>query len=101
MSLTQFTDVTASQVDRPTRIGKSLPSTCKRGELFFLVGTVNQLYASLSTNVWTAIAVQDPNNVPATSTSTGTAGQMAYDGAFIYICIATNTWLRAPLSDWP
>ena len=34
-------------------------------------------------------------NVPATSTSTGAKGQVAYDSNFIYICVAQNTWIRA------
>lgn len=31
---------------------------------------------------------------PLTSTSPGTAGDLAYDSNHIYICIATNTWRR-------
>ncbi len=31
---------------------------------------------------------------PATLTSTGVAGQIAYDGSFIYFCIAANTWIK-------
>jgi hypothetical protein len=38
--------------------------------------------------------------VPATATSTGTAGQIAWDATFIYVCTATNTWVRAALSTW-
>lgn len=37
---------------------------------------------------------------PASSTSTGTAGSMAQDGDYFYVCVATNTWRRFPLSDW-
>ena len=40
------------------------------------------------------------SDVPFTSTSTGTAGDMAYDNSYIYVCIATDTWRRAPLNDW-
>lgn len=39
-------------------------------------------------------------NVPATPTSTGVAGQLAADTDFLYVCIATNTWLRCRLSTW-
>jgi hypothetical protein len=31
---------------------------------------------------------------PATSTSTGTAGQFSANATYFYICIATNTWRR-------
>ena len=34
---------------------------------------------------------------PATSTSAGIAGQIAYDATFLYICVAANTWKRVPL----
>lgn len=39
-------------------------------------------------------------DVPATSTASGTAGQLAYDGDYFYVCTATNTWGRFPLSEW-
>lgn len=39
---------------------------------------------------------------PATSTSAGTAGQIAYDANYFYICTATNTWARTTLATtWP
>jgi hypothetical protein len=38
--------------------------------------------------------------VPATATSTGTAGQVAYAAGFLYVCVATNTWRRVALSSW-
>lgn len=37
---------------------------------------------------------------PATATSAGTKGQIAYDDNYIYICTATNTWKRTALSSW-
>jgi hypothetical protein len=39
-------------------------------------------------------------NVPATATSTGTAGQVAFDSNYIYYCWATDQWKRSPLSTW-
>jgi len=38
--------------------------------------------------------------VPATATSTGVAGQVAYASGFLYVCVATNTWRRTALSSW-
>jgi hypothetical protein len=38
--------------------------------------------------------------VPATATSTGVAGQVAYASGFLYVCVATNTWRRTALSTW-
>lgn len=38
--------------------------------------------------------------VPATATSTGVVGQVAQDANYFYVCTATNTWKRSPLSTW-
>ncbi len=37
---------------------------------------------------------------PATATSTGTAGQVAYDATHFYVCVATNTWVRCTLATF-
>lgn len=37
---------------------------------------------------------------PASSTDTCTINQFVYDTGFVYVCTATNTWKRAPLSTW-
>lgn len=39
-------------------------------------------------------------SVPASSTATGAAGDLAYDTDYLYVCVATDTWRRFPLSDW-
>jgi hypothetical protein len=38
--------------------------------------------------------------VPETSSSTGTLGQYAVDGDYLYLCVATDTWRRVALNDW-
>ena len=37
---------------------------------------------------------------PATATSTGRKGDTAFDASFFYVCVATNTWKRSPLTTW-
>jgi hypothetical protein len=37
---------------------------------------------------------------PATATSPGVPGQVAYDATHFYICVASNTWVRATLSTF-
>ena len=37
---------------------------------------------------------------PSTATDAGTAGEVRYDGSYIYVCVATDTWVRAALSTW-
>ena len=39
-------------------------------------------------------------SAPASATSTGSAGTIAYDANYVYICIATNTWKRVAISSW-
>lgn len=38
---------------------------------------------------------------PTEATSTGTAGDVAYDNGYLYICVATNTWKRVAIATWP
>jgi hypothetical protein len=40
------------------------------------------------------------SSVPASATASGTAGQIAYDGDYLYVATAANTWERAALSTW-
>jgi hypothetical protein len=40
------------------------------------------------------------NTAPSSATDTGTTGEIRVTSTFIYICTATNTWVRAALSTW-
>jgi len=40
------------------------------------------------------------SSAPATATSTGTAGTVAYDSGFLYVCTATNVWKRVAIATW-
>lgn len=40
------------------------------------------------------------NTAPASATATGTLGEIRIDANYIYVCTATNTWVRASLSTW-
>ena len=37
---------------------------------------------------------------PASATSTGKPGQIAYDATHVYVCVAVNTWVRATLATF-
>ena len=37
---------------------------------------------------------------PTTSTSPGTAGQVAYDANYLFICVASSVWIRFAKSAW-
>ncbi len=56
--------------------------------------TVEFAYASLG---GLTLAVGE---APATATDTGTAGEVRITAGFIYVCVATNTWVRAALNTW-
>lgn len=43
---------------------------------------------------------QMQNVAPSSVSSPGTFGQLATDGAFLYVCIAPNSWKRTALTAW-
>lgn len=68
--LSQDTDSTPSQVDRPIRVGASLPATSRVGELYFLVSSATkQLYACFVANSWSVIGAYTGNPIRAESPS--------------------------------
>jgi hypothetical protein len=46
------------------------------------------------------VAMTPSASTPAYPSAPGTAGDIAYDNAYLYICVSTNTWVRAALSEW-
>ena len=42
----------------------------------------------------------DTSQTPASSSASGTKGEIAYDTDYIYVCVATNTWKRVALSTF-
>jgi len=40
------------------------------------------------------------STVPLNASAAGTAGEIAFDASYIYICVASNTWKRAALTTW-
>lgn len=39
-------------------------------------------------------------DAPGTANATGTAGTIAYDSNYMYICVSANTWKRASIATW-
>ena len=37
---------------------------------------------------------------PASAAATGTAGDIAHDSNYIYVCTATDTWKRVAIATW-
>ncbi|MFT3680707.1 MAG: hypothetical protein QM791_23775 [Ferruginibacter sp.] len=48
----------------------------------------------------TQFMVSALNSAPSSATDTGTTGEIRITATYIYICTATNTWVRAALSTW-
>ena len=40
------------------------------------------------------------NTAPGSATATGTIGEIRFTNGYIYLCIATNTWIRCQLLSW-
>jgi hypothetical protein len=56
----------------------------------------------LSTNGAGSLSFNQPasSSAPLTASSAGVAGQIAFDSTHIYVCIATNSWIRADAAAW-
>lgn len=39
-------------------------------------------------------------SVPASASSAGSPGDLAWDSSYIYVCVATDTWKRAAIGTW-
>lgn len=61
-------------------------------------GTRNQLVVDTGIPNGEYITTSVP--VPTLATDAGSPGQIAYDATHIYVCIASNTWVRANASSW-
>lgn len=57
------------------------------------VSVAKKIYAG------TGLTIAAPT-VPASATATGTAGEIAWDADYIYVCVATNTWKRSAIATW-
>ena len=60
--------------------------------------TTNDLKVNDGTDNLRLVQVLDA--VPASATDTGRAGQIAFDASFIYLCTATDTWVRSAVAAW-
>ena len=40
------------------------------------------------------------NTAPASATATGVVGEIRWTAGYVYLCTATNTWVRAALATW-
>ena len=66
------------------------------------IGNVTPGTGTFSTLTGTTLIVGTGTSggAPATSSSAGAVGQIAWDSTYIYVCVATNRWVRATLGTW-
>jgi hypothetical protein len=48
----------------------------------------------------TQYSLSNLNTAPASATATGTFGEIRITSGYIYVCTATNTWVRTALTTW-
>jgi hypothetical protein len=70
----------------------------KRGELIWNGATNSFRVSDQVTAGGIPLGLAGP--APASASSAGYPGQIAYDNTHIYVCIATNSWIRASASSW-
>ena len=87
-----WTDGSGQVVSRKNGFGVS-----KSGNGYFFSATPSSIASHAKTAVTYDFIAGD---IPASATATGSKGQIATDANFIYVCVATDTWVRAPLSTW-
>ena len=72
-------------------------------------GTGNRVMTSAATTLPYAAITEHADKVtgvhgivspPASASSSGSVGQIAYDANYIYRCTATNTWKRVAIATW-
>lgn len=63
-------------------------------------GTVQLQVLNGITDVKSARFIVSAPTVPSSASDTGTAGTIAWDANYIYVCTAANTWKRSALSSW-
>ena len=91
----QFAEVEASIVDAS--------DATEDGKLDLKVqsaGTLTSMAAITAANITLGARPIIPTHTPASATAAGTAGEIAWDADYIYICTAANTWKRVAIGTW-
>lgn len=77
--------------------GASRPSYAVEGTVWYDTD-VDQLFLFDGASGDRQIAVNA--GTPASASATGTAGDVAWDADYIYVCTATDTWKRVAIATW-
>ena len=96
------TSFASRQIRVGSRINNSTPDSLLFIDLNKRLGEDNTKLSWDDTNdrLTTDSLLIKSSNTPSSATDTGIQGQIEWDGSYIYVCSATNTWLRTALSTW-
>ena len=78
-----------------TKSGDEVRFTAKGG-----TGTSKFLQSVVCNERVTAEKLTISGSAPSSKTDSGSAGEIRVSGAYLYICTATNTWVRVQGSEW-
>lgn len=96
---------TAAAADLGTDPGE-VPTNADLGTAAYVDTGTDAGDVPLNSDLGTASTLNAPADVPqwvappATASSTGTAGQLAMESGFLYVCIAADTWERVAIATW-
>ena len=100
-SLTTTTDVTCG---RDLAVARALTSlTLQIGGGYGITGCTVDEDGNISADGiadFTVSGVKTLGATPANAGADGEKGMVAYDTSYIYICVATNTWMRGAIATW-
>ena len=73
-------------------------STATAAGTDLLVGT--DVNASNATKNFTVVDLPVAGTAPASASATGVQGQIGVDASYLYVCTATDTWMRVAIATW-
>lgn len=95
--------VTANTGNLPPKVSSTKLSFNPSTGLLTATGLAGTLSTAAQPNV-TSLGTQSvfgiAANTPANAGATGVTGTLAWDATHFYVCVATNTWVRATFATW-
>lgn len=68
---------------------------------FFISGVLAAEILAGGNPTWSGDTMRlKTSRTPASASAAGNTGEICWDGSYIYVCVATNTWRRAALASW-
>ncbi len=97
-------DIETTDIEAEGSAGLTLANSAGTTVLTLGAGVGTGVTAAGGVNITGNLAVTGDTVIatetPASASATGTAGQIAWDASYIYICTATDTWKRVAIATW-